>query len=192
MNKSQINALLGPQITQIKEALLAAHKSKWDRAQAVYTMREMVKWEMSPFMSFKNFFKQLKLEGYSYATAIVEMSDYRAIARVKLNDRAITLIATNLPFGRAVMFARHYVHNLQQDRKRGITGTEFIKQAKAMVQSGTRRTINGAVSDTISLHLDPAHMAKFEHLIAPYGFIKSANGKRLNLRESVEAWLDTL
>lgn len=193
MNKSQINALLKPQIKVLRDSIVGASKCNWDRNRALYTMREMINWNISPYGSFRTFYNQLGIVDLGYHSAMAHLTDYSAVLQIGFNTKDIDLIATKLSYTRAIKFARFYLNEMKASRKRRIKASEFIKQALAStITTNGFMVTNGVTPNQITLCLSDSQMHKLELALAPHGFVKTTNGMRMNISKAFGSWLDTL
>lgn len=182
MTKTQIKAMLMPQLTALTAANAGIASSKWARAKAITEIYEMINWAKTPYKSFKNFVDE-ELKDLCYETCNLWKTHYRKVLKFKYTQQELDAISAKVSYALAVIVLTAMVRKL--------TVSSFINRAHTLRTSTINYRAPGNYN-VIHITLPDSYMAKLENILSGFGFTRSKRGLRQNVNSSFIKFLDTL
>jgi len=186
MNKTQVKALVAPQIQIIQATAPILACTYWARSKALQEIAQMIVWKKSPYISFSTFCKEelpflnmCSIKGWTW--------NYRSMSKY-YTWQEIEVISKSLTYSQAA----RVIHLSTTVRRLPIK--QFIAKGLLTVKPAPAHSNKVTNESKILLHLSRHYIEKLQLLLQPYGFVIPANKSIPNygISNAMAKYLDTI
>ena len=182
MTKTQVKALIAPQLTVLSAAVGAIAINKWARGRALSEMRAIVNWNLTIYGSYKKFIEQ-EIKDIAWGSAAVWMAEYGRAKKLNYTWKNLENISKQLSYTHALI--------AMAGLKRRISIAHLVSRFQRLNNTTVpRSTVPNP--NRIMLVLSDHHITLFETMLTPYGLRRSPSGKRMDVSSSLAKYLDTI